>query len=216
MHPVYLTKTKTVVGGTKNIHLEKIKALNPTHILCNKEENTKEIVEECEKIAQTHVSDVFTIKDSIELIESYGDLFYREEKASSLIEEINVKLNSFNTYIKNKSVLKVAYFIWRNPWMVAAHNTYINHILELNKFDNIYKNKERYPIIDIQKIRLNGDPDVLLLSSEPFPFKEEHALELEKCTQQTKTILVDGEFFSWHGSRLIKAFDYFIALRNSI
>jgi hypothetical protein len=100
--------------------------------------------------------------------------------------------------------------------MVAANNTYINHILELNKFDNIYKNKERYPEIEIKKIRLEGDPELVLLSSEPYPFKEEHAFELGRSTPQAKTIFVDGELFSWHGSRLIKAFDYFITLRNRI
>lgn len=216
VHPVHLTGTKCIVGGTKNIKLDKIKALNPTHILCNKEENTKEIVEKCEKIAHTHVSEVVTIKDSITLIEFYGALFSREVESSGLIQEIKYKLNNFNSYIKNKPVLKVAYFIWKKPWMVAANNTYINHLLELNRFENIYKHKERYPTIEIEKIRLDGDPDILLLSSEPYPFKEKHALELENCTHNGKAIIVDGEFFSWHGSRLIKAFDYFEKVRERL
>ena len=98
--------------------------------------------------------------------------------------------------------------------MVAANNTYINHILALNNFDNIYTNKERYPEVELKKIRLEGDPDLVLLSSEPYPFKEDHAFELGRHTHHAKTIFVDGEFFSWHGSRLLKAFDYFIALRS--
>ena len=141
---------------------------------------------------------------------------FRRTEASKIIQKINFKLNEFNLFIANKELKKVAYFIWRNPWMVAANNTYINHILELNNFENIYQNKERYPEVELKKIRLEGNPDLVFLSSEPYPFKEEHALEIERFTNQTKTIFVDGELFSWYGSRLIKAFDYFIALRNRI
>ncbi len=133
-----------------------------------------------------------------------------------LSQKINFKRNNFKAFINQKPVLKVAYFIWRTPWMVAANNTYINHILALNKLDNIYKNKDRYPEIEIKNIRLEGDPDLLFLSSEPYPFKEEHAFELRRCTRQAKTIFVDGELFSWHGSRLVKAFDYFQQLRERL
>jgi len=216
VHPLHIKKTKNIVGGTKNCNFEKIKSLNPTHILCNKEENTKEIVEQCQKIAIVHVSEIFTINDSLDLIETYGALFFRKTDASTLVQKINFKRNNFNAFIKEKPVLKVAYFIWRNPWMVAANNTYINHILELNKLDNIYKNKERYPEVEIKKIRTEGDPDLVFLSSEPYPFKEEHAFELGSRTHHAKTFFVDGELFSWHGSRLVKAFDYFQQLRERL
>ncbi len=216
VHPPNLKQTKTIVGGTKNCKFDTIAALKPTHILCNKEENTKEIVKHCKEITNTHVSDIFNIQDSIDLIHTYGELFSRRTEASKIIQKINFKLNEFNLFIANKELKKVAYFIWRNPWMVAANNTYINHILELNNFENIYQNKERYPEVELKKIRLEGNPDLVFLSSEPYPFKEEHALEIERFTNQTKTIFVDGELFSWYGSRLIKAFDYFIALRNRI
>lgn len=216
VHPLHIKKTKNIVGGTKNCNFEKIKSLNPTHILCNKEENTKEIVEECQKIAIVHVSEIFTINDSLDLINTYGSLFFRKTEASALIKKINFKHRNFNIFIKQRPVLKVAYFIWRNPWMVAANNTYINHILELNKLDNIYKKKDRYPEVEIEKIRLEGNPDLVFLSSEPYPFKEEHASELGRCTPHAKTIFVDGELFSWHGSRLVKAFDYFQQLRESL
>ena len=216
VHPSHLKQTKTVVGGTKNIHLEKIKQLHPDIILCNKEENTKEIVEQCEQIATTHVSEIYTIQDSIDLIKTYGELFSCRTEASKIIQKINFNLNDFRSFIIDKKVVKVAYFIWRNPWMVAANNTYINHILALNRLENIYKNKDRYPEVEIKKIRLEGDPDLVFLSSEPYPFKEEHASELGRCTPHAKTIFVDGELFSWHGSRLVKAFDYFQQLRESL
>jgi len=152
----------------------------------------------------------------LDLIATYGDVFFRKTEARSLIHTINFKRSNFNVFIKQKPVLKVAYFIWRNPWMVAANNTYINHILELNKLDNIYKNNDRYPEVEIKKIKSEGDPDLVFLSSEPYPFKEEHAFEIGSYTDRAKTFFVDGEFFSWHGSRLVKAFDYFQQLREKL
>lgn len=216
VHPFHLKQTKTIVGGTKSIKIDKIKELQPDIILCNKEENTKEIVEMCQEIADVHVSDIFTLTDTMELIEEYGQLFNCRTEAQNIIQKLNFKLSDFKNFIKNIEPKKVAYFIWRDPWMVAANNTFINHILELNKFDNIYKNKERYPEVVLKKIRLEGDPDLVFLSSEPYPFKEEHAFEIGRCTHHAKTIFVDGELFSWYGSRMLKAFDYFKKLHQRI
>ena len=216
VHPFHLKQTKTIVGGTKNIKLEKIKALNPDIILCNKEENTKEIVEACSEIAEVHVSEIYTLSDSIQLIETYGSFFSCRTEAKNIIQKLNFKLADFTEFMKDIQPKKVAYFIWRNPWMVAANNTFINHILVLNKFENIYQNKERYPEVALKKIRLEGDPDLVFLSSEPYPFKEEHAFEIGRCTHHAKTVFVDGELFSWYGSRMLKAFDYFKKLHERI
>ncbi len=216
VHPNHLKQTKTIVGGTKNINIEKIKALHPDIILCNKEENTKEIVEQCRQVARTYVSDIFTIDDTIHLINYYGELLSCRTEAEKIIQRIDFNMNDFKVFMKDKEVLKVAYFIWRNPWMVAANDTFINHLLSLNKFENIYKNKRRYPEIELEKIGSEDNPDLIFLSSEPYPFKEEHVFEIEQSIQHAKIIFVDGEYFSWYGSRLIKAFDYFKQLRLKI
>jgi ABC-type Fe3+-hydroxamate transport system substrate-binding protein len=101
--------------------------------------------------------------------------------------------------------------------MVAGNNTFINELLQLNRFENIYEEKEgRYPEIELKKIRLEGDPDYVFLSSEPFPFKDEHAFEIGRFTHHAKTVFVDGEMFSWYGSRLLKAFAYFKVLHTKI
>ncbi|TDQ30132.1 ABC transporter substrate-binding protein [Tenacibaculum caenipelagi] len=215
IHPKRLTKTKTIVGGTKNIKIDVIKALNPDIILCNKEENTKEIVEACEQIAITHVSDIYTLADAKELISLYGSFFNKQTEALRMINLLESKIIDFKKFIDNKKTRKAAYFIWRKPWMVAANNTFINHLLELNKFENIYANEQRYPEVNIENISYKN-PELILLSSEPFPFKKKHILEIEEYTNKTSFILVDGEFFSWYGSRLLKAFDYFKKLHNSI
>ena len=216
IHPSHLRRTKTIVGGTKQCHFEKIRALSPTHILCNKEENTKVIVETSKTIAHTHVAEIFTIQDTLALIKNYGTLFSKEREANLLRTKIKQKLTDFTSFIKEKPQLKVAYFIWRKPWMVAANNTYINHLLELNNFTNIYDHKDRYPEIDIQDLKDKESPDVVFLSSEPYPFKEEHISEFDSKKHQAKICFVDGEMFSWHGSKLVEAFDYFKKLRNDI
>jgi ABC-type Fe3+-hydroxamate transport system substrate-binding protein len=213
VHPTYLKQQKEIVGGTKNINIDKIKALQPDIILCNKEENTQEIVSICEQIATTHVSDIYTIQDTLTLINQYGNLFYHKVEALKIIDEINSRLHDFQQFIKNKEVKKVAYFIWKNPWMTAGTNNFINHLLGINNFKNVYANKARYPEVDIFKLTT---VDVVLLSSEPFPFKEKHIKELKEIIPNAKILLVDGELFSWYGSRLIQSFDYFKKLQNRI
>ena len=216
VHPYHYKSTKQVVGGTKNIKIDKIKALKPDIILCNKEENTKEIVEACQEICEVHVSELYTIQDTLELIKYYGERFNARTRAANISEKINRNLNDFKIYIKDKPIIKVAYFIWRNPWMVAANQTFIQHLLELNNFENIYANLNRYPEVDINKIQQEGDPEIVMLSSEPYPFKDEHAFEIGRVAHHPKTIFVDGEYFSWYGSRLIKAFNYFKSVRERL
>lgn len=216
VHPFHFKSTKQIIGGTKNIKIDKIKQLNPDIILCNKEENTPEIVKACQDICQVHVSDIVTIQDCLDLINDYGVMFKKRTNAQRILDKIQFHLNNFKAFIEDEKVIKVAYFIWREPWMVAANNTFINHLLQLNKYNNIYANLERYPEVELKKIRLEGDPEVVFLSSEPYPFKDEHAFEIGRKTHHAKTVFVDGEYFSWYGSRLIKAFDYFIALRKRL
>ncbi|QXP59755.1 ABC transporter substrate-binding protein [Olleya sp. HaHaR_3_96] len=216
VHPIHLKKKKQVVGGTKQINIEKIKALQPDIILCNKEENTEAIVIACQIICPVHVSDIMTIEESIDLIMQYGQIFNVTNKAQDIKDEINNNLKDFRQYITDQPVLKVAYFIWKDPWMVAANGTFINHLLELNKLENIYANQDRYPEVDITKIQKEDNLEVVLLSSEPFPFKIEHTLMFGEITNQAKAILVDGEYFSWYGSRLINAFSYFKDLRERL
>lgn len=212
VHPHKLNEEITVIGGTKHIHIDKIKALQPDMILCNKEENTKDIVEACDSICAVHVSDIFTIDDSLELINQYGDIFNVNKKASIIKDRILNEVEKFKAFIQDKPVLKTAYFIWKNPYMVAGNNTFINHLLELNKFENVYANKNRYPEITLSK---NKEVEVVFLSSEPYPFKEKHIEEFQVNYSNAKIILADGEMFSWYGSRLIKAFKYFKNLRLS-
>ncbi len=210
VHPDTIRKEKRVVGGTKSIHLDRIQELKPDIILCNKEENTKEIVEILQNQYPVHVSDINTIQESLELIRQYGEIFKRTNQATSLISEINTKLKDFLEFLKHKPEKKVAYFIWQKPWMVAGKDTFIDHLLEINGFVNVFRDQKRYPeISEKQLMELDKSIDYVLLSSEPFPFSDDHINEMKKVLPNTRIILVDGEYFSWYGSRLAKAFSYF-------
>ncbi|MBS3739457.1 MAG: ABC transporter substrate-binding protein [Psychroflexus sp.] len=204
VHPKPLKSTKTIVGGTKQVHFDKIEALQPDIIFCNKEENTKPMVDELQNIAPVHVSDVKTLDDNIRLIREYGKILQAQPQANQMIADLQSKSISFQSFIKDKPFKKAAYFIWRDPWMAVGGDTFINHILKRNHFENVYANKDRYPTIDIYDL---PDLDILLLSSEPYPFKTKHFSEIP--VDNSKIKLVNGEYFSWYGSRMLKAFDYF-------
>jgi ABC-type Fe3+-hydroxamate transport system substrate-binding protein len=216
VHPKHLKAIKQIVGGTKQVKFDKIKALQPDIIIANKEENTKEIVEELSKICPVWVTNIVTIEDNLQMIVDFGKLFNKRTVAQKWNDKITFACLDFQNFIKDKPFRKVAYFIWANPYMVAGKETFINEMLVLNRFENIYKENGRYPEIELEKIRQEGDPEVVFLSSEPFPFKDEHAFEIGRNTHHAKTIFVDGEMFSWYGSRLLKAFDYFKQLHQKL
>ena len=216
VHPAHLRKSKTIVGGTKQVHFDKIKDLQPDIILCNKEENTKEMVKELEKIAPVHVSDIYTIEDTVELINQYGELFSIQNKANEITTKLIDLVDSFKSFVINLPIRKVAYFIWRKPWMVAGNNTIIHHLLLLNKFENVFADVSRYPEVELTSFVSTKKPDLVFLSSEPYPFKEKHILELNKIVPQANILLVDGEYLSWYGTRLLEAFDYFKNLHSII
>ncbi|MEM1001857.1 MAG: helical backbone metal receptor [Bacteroidota bacterium] len=208
VHPKSLRKIKTVVGGTKQVHYNKIQDLRPDLVLCNKEENTKDMIERLEQIAPVHISDVNSIEDSFELIEMYGTLFNLESKSKEIIRSIKLERARFQAEFNFRDSKTVAYFIWREPWMVAANNTFINCMLEEAGFNNAYIHESRYPEVTFNDEPL-GQVDRIFLSTEPYPFKESH-LEFIKSRFPNKEVsLVDGEMFSWYGSRLALAYKYF-------
>jgi len=208
VHPKHLRISKAVVGGTKQINLEKIKALRPDIILCNKEENTKEIIESLEAIAPIHVSDIYNLEDCFELITMYGEIFNIKRTTSTLVANIQLEREAFQLQYQDIDKLKVAYFIWKKPWMVAASDNFIDAMITEAGFINSYSNEKRYPEIDLNDPKLK-EADLIFLSSEPFPFKEAHVVELQSKFPEKTIKIVDGELFSWYGSRLLKSYSYF-------
>ena len=214
VHPEDLRKTKKIVGGTKKVKIDRIKDLNPDIILCNKEENTEEMVHELEQISPVHVSDVKTIDDALSLILQYGEMFRKREKATEISENIRELREDFVRDISLLPRKRVAYFIWQNPYMVVGRDTFINHLLELNGLENVFLEEDsRYPEVELEQLE-EREVDLVLLSSEPFPFEEKHKKHFLKKENAFEIYLVDGEYFSWYGSRLLAAFGYFRGLQS--
>lgn len=212
VHPEHWFKTKTRVGGTKQLQLERIKQLQPELIIANKEENVQSQIEELAKNLTVWVSDVNNLEEAVEMIESIGEITGKNSKAKPLIERIQ---ENFSQLQATDQKLQTCYLIWKDPYMAVGGDTFINDMLNRAGFHNILEGFPRYPEITIEQLRkLNCQ--FLLLSSEPFPFKQKHVDEIQLLLPETKIILVDGEMFSWYGSRLLKAPAYFQQLQNQV
>lgn len=208
IHPVDEVKKKQKVGGTKKLHLKKIMRLDPDLIIGNKEENTKEDIDFLSEKYPVWVSDITTLKEAFWMMEELGKITGTTATAEGLINEIKEKFSK----IEPLPPLKVLYLIWKEPLMAAGKNTFIDELLRICGFENAVS-EPRYP--EVKSIK----PDLIFLSSEPYPFKEKHVKEFQQLFPDSKIILVDGEMFSWYGSRLKYFPDYvnskFTDLRSS-
>jgi ABC-type Fe3+-hydroxamate transport system substrate-binding protein len=202
IHPSDLVRNVEVIGGTKNVNIDKIKSLKPDLIIANKEENEKLQVEELMKDFKVYTTDIKTLEDNQNFISELGILLNKED----LSQDFNQKIASiFSTNPTIYKPSKVAYLIWKNPYMTIGSDTFISEVLEKLGFENLFRNTKRYPEVSVEKLK---DADFIFLSSEPFPFQQKHRDELQKELPNQKIILVDGEAFSWFGTHLMKVDDY--------
>ena len=209
IHPQDKIKNVAVIGGTKNINIDKIKALQPDLILANKEENVKDQVEALMTDFKVTVTNIETIEDNYYLLKNLGKLFGKEERA----QLFNLKIYEILNQAKLETPVKAAYLIWKNPYMTIGSDTFIHRILSEIGFENIFKDKTRYPQITHEDL---AEADVIMLSSEPFPFKEKHIEELQVFYPDKKIMIVDGEAFSWYGTHIAKCESYFKELLAEI
>jgi ABC-type Fe3+-hydroxamate transport system substrate-binding protein len=144
------------------------------------------------------------------MIEQIGLMTAKEQQAKDITDNIK---ESFARLLTPDSRLPAIYLIWKNPYMTAGGNTFIHSMLVKCGFINVFANRQRYPEITIKQIKMLH-PEILLLSSEPFPFTQKHIDELAPLLPNTKIILADGEMFSWYGSHLLKACAYFEELMH--
>jgi ABC-type Fe3+-hydroxamate transport system substrate-binding protein len=205
VHPNHWKNEKTIVGGTKKFNFDKIDALHPDLIIGNKEENYPEGIARLKKQYPVWMSDVNNYADALAMIRSVGEITNRSEQAGTLTQQIEL---GFDTFQKTDSPRRVLYFIWKNPWMVVGTNTFIDAMLKQIGFINCASDFTRYPVIEEDTFS-ELKPEVILLPSEPYPFSEKHIHQLEDQFPGTKIKLVDGEYFSWYGSRLKHAPQYF-------
>jgi len=204
IHPADKVKRKPKVGGTKKLNINQIKKLNPDLIIGNKEENEKDQIEELMQHLPVWMSDISNLDDAVDMIRKVGRLVDREEKADLMASTIS---DSFDNLKIKSSSLKVAYLIWRKPYIVAGKGTFIDDMLKRCGLKNAF-DEERYPEVFPGQI-VEADPDLVFLSSEPYPFTDRHITEFQALAPDAKIQLVDGELFSWYGSRLLQAPEYF-------
>jgi ABC-type Fe3+-hydroxamate transport system substrate-binding protein len=213
VHPEHWFRTKTRIGGTKQLHLDKIKELQPDLIIANKEENVREQIEELAKDFPVWVSDVEDLDDALKMIVDVGALVDRKDKSIEMATSIAKSFGQLHNNL-NKN-FRTLYLIWKDPYMTVGRDTFIHEIMSRSGFDNVFNDWTRYPEITEEQLK-KIDCELILLSSEPYPFKQKHIDELQPLLPNTKIVLVDGEMFSWYGSRLLKAPAYFQQLQNQV
>ncbi len=211
IQPPEWRKCKTVVGGTKNVRINTVRSLLPDLVIASREENIKDQVEEIASFATVLLTDVNNYNDALEMIDTIGRISDRPVESKQLIQQIEAAFTSLFTPVLNP--LSAAYLIWQSPYMAVGSNTYINDMLTICGFRNVFAHSERYPEVDIAQLQA---ADIVLLSTEPYPFKNTHAEKLSETLSGKKCMLVDGEMFSWYGSRMVAAAKYFAALRNEL
>lgn len=205
IHPQEMFRSVPRVGGTKTVNIEKIREINPDLIVANKEENEKEQIETFQKEFNVHVTDLYTLEDALSMIETVGSLVNKTIESKKLAADIR---HNFDSLALPPQPKKVVYLIWKNPYMAAGKTTFIDNMLHYAGFENIVKT-ERYPELTLENIK-TLQPELVLLSSEPYPFKEKHISEF--ASAGLKAMVVDGEMFSWYGSRLLHSPAYFSAV----
>jgi ABC-type Fe3+-hydroxamate transport system substrate-binding protein len=209
IYPEYARHKAQVIGGTKNFDFVKIKATQPDLVIGNKEENYEEGIAELSKSYPVWMSNITDLTEAVDMIRRVGTLTGTQQRADPLAAEI---ANSFTTLAAPNPLIPAAYFIWRKPYMVAASGTFIDDMLRRAGFSNVFAHLGRYPEVTPEQLA-KAAPAHVFLSSEPYPFKEKHLAEILEICPAAKVRLVDGELFSWYGSRLRLSAAYFQTLR---
>lgn len=212
VHPPEWFQTKARVGGTKTLNVKRIEALRPDLIIGNKEENEREQIEMLAQHYPVWMSDIHTLNDAYDMMRGIGELCGKVIESQTIVRDIQ-DLFAGNNF--TGTPMSAAYFIWRKPYLVAGNDTFIQEMLRIAGFDNVFAHLSRYLEITLD-ILVASQPEVILLSSEPYPFAEKHFAAFREVCPKTKILLVDGELFSWYGSRLRQAPTYFRHLRETL
>lgn len=218
VHPENARKSATNIGGTKKLHIERIVDLNPDLIIGSKEENTRIDIERLWNDYPVWMSDVESVANGVKMIRELGAVCRVSQQALELADEIEERFAVLSTD-SSESKIRVAYLIWYNPIMVSGRDNFITDVLHKAGWQNVFETgnfpgSHRYPTISMDDLR-SAKPDVVMLSSEPFPFGNKHLQEFEKALN-CPALLVDGELFSWYGSRMLNMPMYLKELSDKI
>ncbi len=211
IHPADKIANVTKVGGTKNFKFDVIDSLQPDLIIGNKEENYQEGIERLQERYPVWMSDIADLDDALGMIRGVGQVVDRQQEADGMAQQIASDFSTLEASAHHKRAL---YFIWQGPHMVAGKGTFIDVMMQKAGLINVIE-KERYPELSEAEIK-TLNPEVILLSSEPFPFKDKHVQQYQQLVPDASVHLVNGEMFSWYGSRLVKVIPYFQELQKII
>ena len=215
VHPAEKVDSKYKIGGTKKLNIDLIRSLNPDLIIGNKEENNREEIEVLQKEFPVWMSDISNLQEALNMINAIGEIVDRAPEASYLIHLINAGFKDLQQLaVENGINSNVLYMIWKKPYMAAGRDTFIDDVMRKIGLDNVVS-ASRYPILEENTIQVL-QPKLVFLSSEPYPFAERHMEELSKLLPGAQIKTVDGEMFSWYGSRLVKAVGYLFQLQKSL
>ena len=203
------------VGGTKKFNFDVIAELNPDLIIGNKEENYEAGINQLKQHYPVWMSDIVTLDDALQMIQQVGVLADCEAAANDMAERIRNSTSDLSATDKADNNKTAAYFIWQKPYMVAGGDTFINEMMKLCGVQNIFTDQGRYPEIPLEEIQ-KLKPEVVMLSTEPYPFKQLHVKELQKLLPESHVLLVDAMYFSWYGSRLLGTGEYLRSLKKII
>lgn len=215
VHPISWFRNKTRIGGTKDIKPDRIAALQPDLIIANKEENVKEQVEALQTIAPVWTSDIHTLPEAYDMIRQIGIITGKEKKAAAIIQKTAEGFAQLQEQCKGTPPKNCVYLIWKDPYMTIGSDTFIHDMLGYCTFNNLFASASRYPETSVEALQILS-PELILLSSEPYPFSGKHMEALQHLLPAARIELVDGEMFSWYGSRLMQAPAYFCGLLNRI
>lgn len=204
LHPEDRVGDKTRVGGTKRLKFDVIEQSRPDLIIAEKEENNREDVERLARSWPVYVTQVQDIPAAFDMVHRLGELCSRQAQAEGLIRNID---DAWQKLPCLSEPLSVAYLIWRKPWMAAGSDTFIDSVMQRLGFSNVFAGSSRYPEFSLQQLQ-EKQPRLVLLSSEPYPFKGRHQADLEMALPGAEVMLVDGEAFSWYGSHMLGAARY--------
>ena len=197
------------IGGTKTPKLERMRGLRPTHAIVNIDENDRETVEEIARfVPHVVVTHPLGPCDNLDLYRLIGYVFGAEAAAETLCRAFADSLRRLRERTAGLETQRVLYLIWRKPWMTISRSTYISRVLELVRWRSVGGSEVRYPEIELNPA-LARETDLVLLSSEPYPFKARHIEEVRAELGPGAAVeLIDAEMVSWYGSRAIPGLDY--------
>lgn len=211
VHPEESVKRAQNVGGTKEVREDIIATLAPDLIFCEKEENTKAMVDALSLVHPVYVVDVHTVEDAIAMVNDLGVVTGAQLASEQLVQEISTQLDR----LRAEATYSTAYLIWKDPYMAAGEDTYLDDLLRRAGFLNVFRQPlGRYPEVTLEQL-VDIRPDVVFLSSEPYPFREQHQLELQDLLPHSHVVLIDGEI-CWSGARMRQACDVLLAAQAAL